>query len=313
MTERPDGVRHRSPAPGRVAGLSVTVLLALLVTTLLVIAAVALGGRDDVALSDRPVDFTDRSQLWAQWALVLAMSVAWVAVATLVIARSRPDGDHRRALRTALKIHFVLSAVVVTGLASGLGELPSLPGGSPGTPDLSGLEWRWGAGNVRWLMVLALISMGVLLVGSFFFLLAVLWANHDRFFRERGQLIQRRRYGRGPVRSAEPEEVAEALREARRALHGTDDARGAVIAAYAAMESSLITRGTPRRPTDTPSEVVRAAVATGVLVSTDAAQTLLTVFHTARFSSAALETDAIAAADDALATLQRDLAAGVLT
>ncbi|MDP9444659.1 MAG: DUF4129 domain-containing protein [Actinomycetota bacterium] len=295
-TRRPDR-RSGTAAKAQVAGLSVA--------TLLVLAALALRGE----AAAPPVGRLDLSQP-AHWAVAVAMSLAWVAAATVVIARTRRDADHRRALRTAVAMHLVLSLLAAGTLAAGgpLGDRLDTGSGpvGPGRFDWSRLWDRFP--TLDWLVPVTLGVLGVLLLGSLLFLASAVWANRDRFFRERGPSYVEARYGRGRRRAAEPDVVGDALQRARRALGASDDVRRAVIEAYAAMEETVAGRGVQRRTTQTPAEVMREALQAGVLSSTEAVRTLLDVFHAARFSLAPLPPDALERVDSALATLQRDVA-----
>lgn len=268
--------------------------------------AATLAWRAAVVLDGDPVDLSGPKG----WVQAVAMSLAWLAAATSVIARSRADASRLRALRTAVKIHLALSLLAAfyllqKGDFAPPGEVSETAGGLGLQGMLDGLP------TVDWLLPVIVAVLLVVLTASALFLASALWANRDRFFRERGPLSKEPRFGRGALVSAEAEVVQDVLLRARRALRTDDDARRAVIAAYAAMEDALVSRGVDRRPTETPTEVIVDALATGVLVSRDAATRLLDVFHTARFSSVALGTGAVDDVDSALATLQQDLAARV--
>ena len=253
-----------------------------------------------------PLEFS-QSTGW-RWAAL--MSVLWLGAATLVMARIRADGSHRRALRSAVKLHVVLcllAGTLVTAAPVGLATARSLlPGG---TPRFDRSDWHalLDFAPPDWLLEAVLAVIGALLVASTAFLAWVVWGNRAKFHRERGRRRRDVRYGHGAETAAETEQVHEALRRARGALADSDDARRAIIAAYAAMEDALVTQGVSRRPTQTPTEVVRAALAAGILTSTDSAARLLEVFHTARFSSVPMNAAAVATADSALGELQQDL------
>ncbi len=280
-----------------------------LVTALLAVAAATLTWRAGVFPDRDPIDLT-RARGWVQ---AVAMSLLWLAAATSVIARTRADASLVRALRTAVKIHLALCllaalALLRQGEFDAPGEVPDPAAGR----EVLGLQGMLdGLPTVDWLLPVIVAVLLVVLTTSALFLANALWANRDRFFRERGPLSKEARFGRGARVSAEAEVVQDVLLRARRALRTDDDARRAVIAAYAAMEDALVSRGVDRRPTETPTEVIVDALATGVLVSRDAATRLLDVFHTARFSSVPLGTGAVDDVDSALATLQQDLAARV--
>jgi Domain of unknown function (DUF4129) len=109
------------------------------------------------------------------------------------------------------------------------------------------------------------------------------------------------------------EELREAIDEGRAALAGIDDARGAIIACYLAMEASLADRGTARAVADTPDELLARAVAAGTVLSEmtvrgAAAGRLTTLFYEARFSTHPLDAGQRDAASAALDELAAELA-----
>lgn len=101
-------------------------------------------------------------------------------------------------------------------------------------------------------------------------------------------------------------DVAGTIDEAIDDLEAEPDARRAVIAAYARMESVLGRNGLRREPSETPLEYLRR-VLLGVTARGDAVQSLTQLFEEARFSrheiDAAMKRDAIAA----LRTIRDDL------
>ncbi len=103
-----------------------------------------------------------------------------------------------------------------------------------------------------------------------------------------------------------PEPLRAALADAADAVGEPGDARLAIIASYAAMESRLAEAGAAPAAADTPAEVLARAADSG-LVRSPAAGTLTTLFRRARYSRHWLgETDR-AAARRALARLRADL------
>lgn len=81
---------------------------------------------------------------------------------------------------------------------------------------------------------------------------------------------------------------------------------GAIIACYAAMESSLAVAGSPPPAADTPAEVLDRASPAG-LVRSAAAEALTRLFRRARYSDHALAEEDRAAAASALAGIRADL------
>lgn len=121
------------------------------------------------------------------------------------------------------------------------------------------------------------LGVGLLLLAALVGVLVVLW-------RQRDSPRAARPKPSGPRPAAGDEEVlAEAVESARRALRG-DDARAAVIACYAAMEDSLAASGVARRASDSPTDLLRRAVADGTLREAEPAD-LTALFREARYSS----------------------------
>ena len=90
------------------------------------------------------------------------------------------------------------------------------------------------------------------------------------------------------------------------ALRGLDDARGAIIACYLAMEQSLARAGAAREAAETPDELLARAAGAGI-VRGGAAGRLTEVFYEARFSTRELTPQHRDAAEQALT----ELAAGL--
>jgi Domain of unknown function (DUF4129) len=109
------------------------------------------------------------------------------------------------------------------------------------------------------------------------------------------------------------EDLRDAVESGRAALAELDDARAAIIACYAAMESSLAARGTARNAADTPDELLARAVSTGIVrgLAAGAAEELTTLFYEARFSTHPLGQAERDAAGRALDYLAAELAAGL--
>jgi Domain of unknown function (DUF4129) len=90
------------------------------------------------------------------------------------------------------------------------------------------------------------------------------------------------------------------------ALRELDDARGAIIACYLAMEQSLAKAGTARGVAETPDELLARAAGTGLVRGTAAAR-LTAVFYEARFSTRQLPPAHRDTAEQALAELAASL------
>ncbi|WP_237404487.1 DUF4129 domain-containing protein [Actinacidiphila reveromycinica] len=104
----------------------------------------------------------------------------------------------------------------------------------------------------------------------------------------------------------EEEVLAEAVRSGRRALRDTGDARAAVIACYAAMETSLAASGVARHASDSPQDLLERAAA-GDLLSGPAAGELTDLFREARYSTHAMDDRHRRRAADALARIAAQL------
>lgn len=90
--------------------------------------------------------------------------------------------------------------------------------------------------------------------------------------------------GAEPALSQEPDALAHSVSAGSRALQGGGgEGRQAIIACYAAMERALTGAGAPRRPAETPIELLHKASSAG-LVRLSAARELTGLFHEARFS-----------------------------
>ncbi len=92
------------------------------------------------------------------------------------------------------------------------------------------------------------------------------------------------RRGRAPADAPEPAAAGEAVRAAIAALQADADPRGAVIAAYAAMQRTLATHGLVRSPSEAPREFLRRVLVADRAAEEDAG-TLTGLFEEARFST----------------------------
>ncbi len=124
-------------------------------------------------------------------------------------------------------------------------------------------------------------------------------------------LILLRRIPAGPAGDVllpgdDEDSLREAVESGRRALRTFDDAQAAIIACYVAMETSLAGAGAARGVAETPDELLRRAVQSGLL-NPRAAGRLTALFYEARYSSHALPAstrdEAVQALDDISAEL----------
>jgi Domain of unknown function (DUF4129) len=160
--------------------------------------------------------------------------------------------------------------------------MPLLPGAarSPGPADSA---FRHGAATA-----LAVLAVGALVAAG-------LWLRRRRAGTARG----------GPPTAPSP--LAAAVAAGTAALGSTAGAREAIIACYAAMEATLAAAGSPRRPADTPEELLSRAEGDGI-IRTPAARRLTALFREARFSPHQLTDTQRRAALGALDDIGRDLA-----
>ncbi|MDP9816043.1 DUF4129 domain-containing protein [Spirilliplanes yamanashiensis] len=162
-----------------------------------------------------------------------------------------------------------------------------------------------GAGLPEWVTRAALIVVGVLAAGVVLLVVAAL---------VRDQLRRRARRP-GPRAAEEPaaqpaDDVVAALDAGLQDLSDTDrDPRRAVIACWVRLEQAAAAAGTPRRPGDTPADLVgrllaEQRVAAGVLAD------LAGVYRQARYATHLVDERMRADARDALQRLRADLSTG---
>ena len=275
----------------------------LVVVALLAVAAFGVGGSAQVTLSTDPLRPDGPAELIG----LILLDAAWLLAATVVLVRASPTGAVWPALRRAATANAVLVVVAIV--------LVTRAGGALGRSEPPAVV-RFGARNDPWtthldlpglhflLLALTVLLVATALVGA----VIVVWllvATRDRYLRRRARGVRERVFGRGRRRPADT--VLDAIVRARRALRSDDDARRAVIGAYAAMERAIQARGAPRRASQTPAEFLRGALDGGFLHDEQAAARLLRLFELARFSHADLPGDAATVADRELGLLQADL------
>lgn len=109
-----------------------------------------------------------------------------------------------------------------------------------------------------------------------------------------------------PTEESEPARLARSVTAGRSALQAGADHRAAIVACYAAMERELADAGTPRRPAETPVELLRRVNASG-MVTSSAVRDLTELFHEARYSVHAVDARHRDRAEEALRQLDADL------
>ena len=127
-----------------------------------------------------------------------------------------------------------------------------------------------------------------------------------------GFLVTRRRRPKGleqlPAMTDVGEELAASIGDAIDDLEAEPDARRAVIAAYARMESVLARRGLRRRVSETPVEYLRR-ILLGLTARVDAVARLTDLFELAKFSQHDIDTSMKLEAITALREIRDDLQA----
>ncbi len=117
----------------------------------------------------------------------------------------------------------------------------------------------------------------------------------------------RRHLVHDPVRAAagaEPDHETDAVRAGRAVLDDEwDDPRSAVVGCYAAMEEVLAETGGPRGRAETPEELLQRAIVERRLAAKPGRR-LTELFLTARYSSASVSAADVAAAREALGSLE---------
>jgi hypothetical protein len=102
------------------------------------------------------------------------------------------------------------------------------------------------------------------------------------------------------------EDLAASIRDAIEDLESEPDARLAVIAAYARMETVLGRHGLQRRPSETPVEYLRR-ILLGLTSRSDAVVRLTSLFEQAKFSRHTIDEPMKRAAIQALREIRDDL------
>jgi uncharacterized membrane protein YhaH (DUF805 family) len=171
---------------------------------------------------------------------------------------------------------------------------------------------RTGQGRFRlakhtssWLEVVAIlvnVLLAILLLAAII-TAAVMLVRRYRRTKARRTVV---RFSELPSEEDSAEQLRRALHHGWLALRALDDARGAIIACYLAMEQSLARAGTARAVAETPDELLRRASANGLVQGTAAGQ-LTAVFYEARFSTRELPETSRQTAEQALADLSASL------
>lgn len=264
------------------------------------LAAIMVGGIGLTALllrSDSPLFAKGQGPLGQKSLVVVALAAAWLGAGVLLNSRYQQRLDHNRHLapveqRLADVVRYVLATIpfalpvlllVLHRFDPHKGTLPptngrprTLPPYTPSTPPLSSA--RHAQGSIPGWLAHTLVVIGIVLfVGLVAFAARFLWKLFHRPVRKPYDASY-------ATLDDEQESLAQAVDSGRRALLDGDDARAAVIACYAAMETSLAASGMARRASDSPQDLLERASAGGLL--TGAAPGALTaLFREARYST----------------------------
>ena len=277
------------------------ILLALLVTALLAVVAIAAHGRplgkSSGSGSGLPLSFW--SFLFTTLVIVELLLVVAALVALFLFRRERAEVAryNRRTFRALAVLIAVAFVVAFVARHLDLRHLhPAKPPASAATPGpaKAGKHGSSPAQHVRFQWVELAIVLGILLaIGA-------------------AARATRSRLGPGTTRRIAPEVLAAALDESLDDLRADPDLRRAIIAAYARMETALAAAGLPRRPAEAPLEYVERALLT-LDTSAAAVRTLTDLFEWARFSHHEPEPPMRDEAIDALVAVRDELRASELT
>jgi hypothetical protein len=278
--------------------------LALVVTALLAVVAIAAHGRPlgsgSGASGGLPASFWSFVFTTLVIVEVLLFIVAVVALFVFRRERTQIERPQRSTVRT---LAYLIGGVAILSFVArhiDLHHLLHQSGHKPGaitTPTLTGKNGKPLAKaehvHFRWEELVVVLG---LLLG-----LAVIAA----------ATCSRLGAGSGPRRAA-PEVLAAALDESLDDLRSDPDLRRAIIAAYARMETALGAAGLPRRPAEAPLEYVERAL---LMLDTSAAavRRLTDLFVWARFSQHEPEPSMRDDAVDALIAVRDELRASELT
>ncbi|MDH6579136.1 DUF4129 domain-containing protein [Kitasatospora sp. MAP5-34] len=241
------------------------------------------------------------------WLLAFGGAVGGAAVA----------GRHRKDVKeygtpTPVAERLATVASFLLPLAAGLAPLiifllPDSPGPPPAAepsgdnpppppPPYHDGGARGGASNALLAVAIAVLVLAVVVA------LVLLWRRFGHHLRRRVAL-RPEAAGTAPIRARA---LADAIDSGLRALHG-DDVRAAVIACYAALESSLADSGVIREESDSPADLLRRAAVGGVLAG-PYPQILAALFREARYSGHPMDHDHLHRARAALDAISAQLA-----
>jgi hypothetical protein len=264
------------------------------------LAAIMVGGIGLTALllrPDSPLFAKGKGPLGGKSLVVVALAAAWLGAGLLVNGRYRRGLDYDRRLapveqRLADTVRYVLATIpfALPVLLLALHRFDARKGPPPPpptnqSPSLPHIPSSSPLSSTRhaqtslpgWLAHTFVIIGIVLFVALAAFAALFLW----RLFHRPVRKPYGASYG---SLDDEQESLAQAVDSGRRALLDGDDARAAVIACYAAMETSLAASGIARRASDSPQDLLERASAGGLLTG-PAPGALTVLFREARYST----------------------------
>jgi hypothetical protein len=285
---------------------------ALRVIPLLLLIVLALAGlrgavRTPKWTGSHTADMATGITLFVVFAVLLAITITRRRAALRASADRLSDLGPQGKLRVALEWLLVAAMVAdVVGVIIGLHlKLPKVKPKPPPTPPqahgshspkppvapVSHSGGNFPLADVLWALLIIVLIVAILVIA--------------RWLRARTRMPM-------PFRdddfiAEDPETLREAVESGRSALRTYDDAKLAIIACYAAMESSLAEHGSARREADTPDELLARATETGIVRGTAPAR-LTALFYEARFSSHPMDQTQREAAEQALNELASALA-----
>ena len=274
--------------------------LALLVTALLAVVAIAAHGRPlgkgSGGAGGLPVQFWDYA--FTTFVILEVFLIIGGLAAYFLVRRERmePGRSRQRTLRTIAIL--IVGGALLTYIVRHIdlshlhaAKQPPFTSAIPGSAVKAETAGKGRQVRFQW-EELALI-MGILLV-----LIAA-------------AVVTRKRLGKGTNRRAGPEVLAAALDQSLDDLRNDPDLRRAIIAAYSRMETALAAAGLPRHEAETPFEYLERALL-ALDASARAVHRLTDLFEWARFSQHEPEPWMRDEAVDALVAVRDELRASEL-
>jgi len=263
------------------------VRMAALVVAGAVLVAVAVGGTRAVGqleLEFRPLLSVPGATLDVVLLVAALLCIPILLVGRMLRRRRRPDGETRwEWLQRLVAVAAVIAVVLV------LRELQSGQERRPVDVDDGGPEALAGASDVLgWSGWIGMVALGLTVVAA-----AILWWR-----------VRTARHDASTSAALDGDDGLDAIAAGRAALDDpVGDPRAAVVACYAAMEATLTSAGSGRRPAESPEEFLARTVTEGRLPA-EPGRRLTRVFLAARYSSAPVTAADVAAGREALSHIE---------